>query len=984
MKKHSQPASSTPAATASHPESSVVDTPDARELFPIVGIGASAGGLEALEEFLKYLPVDSGMGVVIVQHLDPTCGSMMTELLQRVTAMPVSEVTDRTRVRPNCVYVIPPNKDLSIFKGVLHLLDPAMPRGQRLPIDSFFRALAADCEERAIGVILSGMGSDGTQGLLAIKQRAGLTLVQDPATAQHNGMPHSAVHAGVADIVAPVAELPGKLLCYLHHLPLIASHPDPAAGQDSGDFDKVLILLRAHTGHDFSLYKKNALYRRIERRLGIHQIENIALYVRFLQENPQELELLFRELLIGVTSFFRDPEAWAQVRSEVIPELLRDRPPGQPLRAWIPGCATGEEAYSLAIIFREALDQLPVGPRPTLQIFATDLNPLAIEKARAGQFPPHIAAEVSPARLSRFFVQTDEGYQICKSIREMVVFATQNVIMDPPFTRLDLVSCRNLLIYLMPELQKKLLPLFHYSLEPGGFLLLGNSETIGGFTTLFAPLPGKRRLYRRLESDLRQLPVEFPALFSPPQIGLLPLPPSLKLPVNLQSEAEKMLLQRYAPAAVLVNDKGDILYISGRTGKFLEPAAGKVNWNIFAMAREGLGDALIETFQQALRQQTTLTRRHLKVGAYGSEQMVDLTVQVISEPELLSGLVLIVFVEVATPPPVRRTAKGRTPDRLRVEELERDQKQTYHDLLAARSEVQSTREYAVCGNEELHTTNEELQSTNEELQSLNEELQTVNSIQLAKVDALARTNNDMKNLLDNAEVSTVFLDTRLHVRMFTAGVNRVFKLIPGDVGRPITDIVSILDYPSLASDMGEMLRTLAVHEKSVTTSDGRWFRVRIMPYRTTENMIDGVILTMVDTTFEHELAEMEQHKTEDLLRLSVIVRDTSDAMTVQDLEGRVISWNPGAVRLYGWTEDEALAMNVQERIPQEQRQSALAKLHQLSQAETLDAYATQRLTKDGSLVAVSITSSALRNEHGQMYAIATIERATGQAPNSTS
>ena len=968
-------------ARASHPGS---DAPDAPESFPIVGIGASAGGLEALEVFLQNLPADSGVAVVVVQHLDPTCESLMTELLQRVTLMPVVEVTDRTRVRPNCVYVIPPNKDLSILNGVLHLLVPTLPRGQRLPINAFFRALAADCEERAVGVVLTGMGSDGTQGLLAIKDRAGLTLVQDPATAQHDSMPHSAVQAGVADIVAPVAELPGKLLAYLQHLPLIVSRSATAADSNSGDFDKVLILLRAHTGHDFSLYKKNTLHRRIERRMGIHQIEGIALYVRFLQENPQELDLLFKELLIGVTSFFRDPEAWTQLRSEVIPALLHDRQPGRALRAWIPGCATGEEAYSLAIVFQEALDQFPADPHHALQIFATDLNPQAIEKARAGLFAPHIAAGVSPERLSRFFVQTDEGYQIAKSIREMVVFATQNVIMDPPFTRLDLVSCRNLLIYLMPELQKKLLPLFHYSLEPGGYLLLGNSETIGSFTHLFVPLAGKRRLYRRLEADSLQLPVEFPALFTPPQVGLLPLPPVLKIPVNLQSEAEKLLLQHYAPAAVLVNDKGDILYISGRTGKFLEPAAGKVNWNIFAMAREGLGDALIETFQAALHQQSTLTRRHLKVGHYGNEQLVDLTVQAISDPELLSGLVLIVFTEVAAPPTPRRAAKGRSSDSLRVAELERDQRQAYHDLLSARTEMQSTREYAVCANEELHATNEELQSTNEELQSLNEELQTVNAIQLAKVDALARTNNDMKNLLDSSEVSTVFLDTHLRVRMFTAGVNRVFKLIPGDVGRPITDIVSILDYPTLASDMLEMLRTLVVHEKSVTTSDGRWFRVRIMPYRTTENMIDGVILTIVDTTIEHELTEMELRKTEDLLRLAVIVRDSSDAMTVQDLEGRIISWNPGAERLYGWSEAEALGMNVEQRIPEEKRQSALAKLSQLSQAETLDAYLTQRLTREGSLIEVSITSSALRNEHGQMYAIATIERATSAANHSTS
>lgn len=966
-----------PKSAAAHPASFAHLSADSRCPFPVVGIGASAGGLEALEVFLKNVPEGSGMAWVIVQHLDPTCESMMAELLQRATPMAVSEVADRTRVQPNCVYVIPPNKDLSILHGVLHLLDPLQPRGLRLPIDYFFRSLAADMQERAIGVILSGMGSDGTLGLLAIKERAGLALVQDPATAQHDGMPRSAVLARVADIVAPATELPGRIRAYLQHLPVIVSHREAAEDHDASAFDKVLILVRVQTGHDFSRYKKNTVYRRIERRMGIHQIDRMALYVRFLQENPQEVEMLFKELLIGVTRFFRDPEVWEKVKTEVIPALLRDRPPGQTLRVWIPACATGEEAYSLAIVFREALDQLSPGQQRTLQVFATDLDPQAIEKARTGVFLPNIATDVSPERLSRFFVQEDGRFQIAKAIREMVVFATQNVIMDPPFTRLDMVSCRNLLIYLMPELQKKILPLFHYSLNPGGFLVLGNSETVGGLTTLFAPLEGKQRIYRRLDSNLWTEPVEFPSMSMMTQAESLPL--ALKLPVNLQAEAEKLLMQRYAPGAVLVNDKGDILFISGRTGRFLEPAAGKVNWNVFAMARAGLGDVLLETFQKALKLKELVTRRNVKVETGDGMQTVDITIQPISEPETLRGLVLVVFADVAAAPESSSPTQGETNDGLRIAELEQDQKQSYQDMLTARAEMQSSREYAVCVNEELHATNEELQSTNEELQSLNEELQTVNSVQLAKVDTLGRINNDMKNLLDSSEVSTVFLDTSLRVRMFTAGANRVFKLIQGDVGRAITDIVSILDYPTLDDDMHEMLRTLHVHEQSVMARDGRWFRVRIMPYRTTENMIDGVILTMVDTTAEHELAEKARRQTNDLLRLAVVVRDTSDAITVQDLAGRIIAWNPGAVRMYGWSETEALRMNVHDRIPQGNQQAALAQLHQLSLAATLEPYQTQRLTKDGKLVEVSITSSALFNEDGQMYAITTTERASGPA-----
>ena len=472
--------------------------PPASVSFPIVGIGASAGGLEALEQFLGHVPAGSGMAFVIVQHLDPTHKGIMPELLQRATGMKVIQVKDRTKVEPDCVYVIPPNKDMSILHGVLHLLEPAAPRGLRLPIDFFLRSLAQDQQEHSIGVILSGMGSDGTLGLRAIKEKAGVVLVQEPATAKFDGMPRSAIDAGLADIVAPVEELPGKIIAYLQRTPL--HRPDRNwrwRTRRRAPWKRSVILLRAHTGHDFSLYKRNTLYRRIERRMGIHQIDKMADYVRYLQENSQELDLLFKELLIGVTSFFRDPAAWEQLREQAIPALLASRPPGQALRAWVPGCSTGEEAYSLAIVFKEAVEQVKPKGNFALQIFATDLDRDAIDKARQGVFPANIAADVSPERLNRFFVKEERGYRVRKEIREMVIFAPQNLIMDPPFTKLDILSCRNLLIYLTPEVQKKLMPLFHYSLNPGGILFLGSAETVGGFTDLFAPLSGKSRLFRR-------------------------------------------------------------------------------------------------------------------------------------------------------------------------------------------------------------------------------------------------------------------------------------------------------------------------------------------------------------------------------------------------------------------------------------------------------------------------------------------------------
>lgn len=585
--------------------------------FPIVGIGASAGGLEALEAFLSNMPPASGMAFVVIQHLDPTHKGILVELLQRATPMPVTQAVDRVRVEPNCVYVIPPNKDLSILHGSLYLLDPFAPRGLRLPIDFFFRALADDRQEQSIGVILSGMGSDGTLGLRAIKEKAGAVFVQEPTSAKFDGMPTSAIESGLVDVVAAVEELPGRIVTYLQHLPLLADTAIPDAPFTQSAFEKVVILLRSKTGHDFSLYKKTTIYRRIERRMGLHQIDRIATYVRFLQENPQEVELLFRELLIGVTSFFRDPQAWEQLREEVLPALMSGTALHETLRAWIPACASGEEAYSLAILFKEALEELKPARNVSLQIFATDLDPQAIEKAREGLFPLNIAADVTAKRLDRFFIKSDHGYQVTKAIREMIIFAPQNVVMDPPFTRLDLISCRNLLIYLSPELQKKLLPLFHYGLKPGGFLFLGSAETVGGFSDMFKPLAGKTRLYRRLEAAPSLNAVEFPTALIAAQPGarVNPLEPA----INLQSQTEQLLLRKYTPASVLTNDRGDILYTSGRTGKYLEPAAGRANWNIFVMAREGLRYELSGAFQKALRSQAAVTLKHLAVdGEAGS------------------------------------------------------------------------------------------------------------------------------------------------------------------------------------------------------------------------------------------------------------------------------------------------------------------------------------------------------------------------------
>jgi len=822
--------------------------------FPIVGIGASAGGLEALEQFFSGVPAQSGMAFVVVQHLDPSRKGMLPELLQRVTPMPVKAAGNRVAVRPNCVYVIPPNKDLSLRNGVLHLSEPAATHGLRLPIDFFFHTLAADCHERAVGVILSGMGSDGTLGLHAIKAQGGLALVQEPTSAKFDSMPRSAIDAGLADFVAPARDLPGLVAGDVSHTSHMAHSPPltETTGRVSA-FRQICAILLARTNHDFSLYKKSTVYRRIERRMSIHQLAHIGDYAAYLNENFQEVDLLFKELLIGVTNFFRDPAAWDFLQREVLPALIRSCPPGQSLRAWVAGCSSGEEAYTLAIAFREAVDQIKMQAQVSLQIFATDLDPDAVEKARRGYYAATIAADVSRERLRRFFIEDGDGYRIGKEIREMVVFAPQNVIMDPPFTRLDILTCRNLMIYLGPELQKKLLPLFHYSLKPGGVLFLGSAESIGNFNYLFTPLESKAHIYRREPVSLTALEVEFPARnFQSPMTPFDTTPPPSSLP-NLQSLADQLLLQTFAPAAVLVNGTGDILFINGRTGKYLEPAAGKANWNIHAMAREGLRQELVVALPKAVRSQETVVIRNLTVGGNESGHQIDLTVFPIQEPLALRGMVMIVFTDVPPPRELPRRRGSRTASNARIQELEQSLLQASAEIQAIREEMQSSHEELKSANEELQSTNEELQSTNEELttskeemQSLNEELQTVNSELQSKVEELSATNNDMKNLLNSTDIATVFLDNQLHVRRFTNQATRIFKLIPGDVGRPLSDIVSELNYPDLERDSQEVLRTLVFSEREITSHDSHWYIVKIMPYRTLENVIDGVVITFID------------------------------------------------------------------------------------------------------------------------------------------
>ncbi len=704
--------------------------------FPIVGIGASAGGLEALESFLGNMPINTGMAFVVIQHLDPNYVGMMPELLQRVTLMKVLQASDFLKVDPNCVYVIPPNKSLSIQDGELHLSNPVETRGLRLPIDFFFRSLAVEQLEKSVGVILSGMGSDGSLGVKAIKEKNGLVLVQDPKSAKFDSMPRNAMESINADIVLPVEELPAKLIDYNKIIP----GPESETKTEfttiyKSNLDKIIHLLRQQSGHDFSLYKKNTLFRRIERRKGVHKIDKIDGYVKFLENNPKEVDILFKELLIGVTSFFRDSTVWEKLKTTELPALIEEMPDGHVLRAWVPACSTGEEAYSLAIVFMEAMEKIKKHKNVTLQIFATDIDIEAIQKARNGYFNSNIIADVSPERLKKFFKFEADNYHIKTNIRDMVVFAPQNVIKDPPFTKLDILSCRNMLIYMEAELQEKLIVLFNYSLNQGGILVLGTSETLGKKVEGFEELDSKLKIYERTTKNISKELVDFPVSFSKNHN----LKSEKKLdPIaveNIQSLADQVLLQHFAPASVMVNDKGDILYITGRTGKYLEPVAGKANWNIFSMAREGLRHELPGAFRKAMENFDPVLLNKIKVGTNGGTQIVNVTIQCLESPLAIKGMIMVVFKDVAAEVEHKDLKhillKGSS--NKQQKELEMELQRAYEEIKSIREEMQTSQEELQSTNEELQSTNEELQSTNEELttskeemQSMNEELQTVN------------------------------------------------------------------------------------------------------------------------------------------------------------------------------------------------------------------------------------------------------------------
>lgn len=893
--------------------------------FPIVGIGASAGGLEASTELLKNLPSDTGMAFVLVQHLDPKHISILPELLSRATKMPVDSVKDGMKVEPNHVYVMPPNVNMAIFHGVLNLMPRVETRGMHMTIDYFFRSLAEDQDIKAIGVILSGTASDGALGLKTIKAEGGITFVQDPRSAQYDGMPRSAIAAGVVDFILAPGEIAKELTRIGQH-PYVTRPKAVEAVPEAEDdlLNKVFILLRSATGVDFTYYKQATIKRRIARRLVLNKIEKLEDYVRYLQDNPAEAEALYQDILITVTSFFREPETFEVLKSEVFPKIMRDKALGTSIRVWVPGCSTGEEAYSVAISLVEFLEGTQ--PKPAVQVFATDINGKAIEKARAAVYPESITADVLPERMQRFFVKVEGGFQVSKLVREMCVFAKHDVTRDPPFSKIDLISFRNVLIYLGSVLQKRVIPALHYALQPWGFLLLGASESVDGYTDLFKQVDKKRKIYSKKPAPSR-LPAGFPYRRYELELGVgeeIGKPAEEAPPrFDVHLEADRIILDKYAPAGVLINDDLEVLQFRGHTGPYLEPAPGKASFNLLNMARQGLALDLRSAIHEARRENAPVTKEKVRIRYNGLHRDVNVEVVPLRSPSgerywlvLFRDVTILAFPEageakLAEEKPGKKEGAEKVEIARLGQELESAKKNlqstieerdtTVEELRAANEEIQSSNEELQSINEELETAKEELQSSNEELTTVNDELQNRNA-------ELGQVNDDLNNLLGSVNIPIIILGSDLRIRRFTPAAQKTLNVIPTDVGRPIGDIKLKVEIPDLEQMVLNVIESLIIKEQEVRDKKGRWYSVQIRPYKTAENKIEGAVVVLLDIDqLKHSLEQVKESRKEiqeARLYAENIVETARDSLIVLDSDLRIITANRSFYKRFSVSREE--------------------------------------------------------------------------------
>jgi len=964
------------------------------ENFPIVAIGASAGGLAAFEEFFVAIPdgVMPQMAFVLIQHLAPEHKSILTDLISHYTNMKVFEVEDSMQVQINCVYIIPPNYEMALSKNSLQLFKPSALHGHRLLIDFFFNSLAQEKHENAIAIILSGTGKDGTMGAQAIKNENGMVIAQSPESAEYDGMPSSAIESGVVDYILGANEMFNHLFIYLFQQKsedkLFLTLPKP---QSTNQLEKIFTLLRSQTGHDFTQYKPSTMYRRIERQMAVNNIESIEDYIHFVGKKPKELESLFKSLLIGVTSFFRDKEAFQYLEDEIIPKLFVGKSLDKPLRIWVAACSTAEEVYSIAILLQEQMQRLKQDF--FVQIFATDIDPDAIAIARDGIYKIDAKSNISNKRLKQFFNKEPHGnrYKINKDIRNMVVFSEHSPIKDPPFSKLDLISCRNLLIYMNVELQEKILGVFHYALKPNGYLFLGNSETVGKQDQFFSLENTQAKVYKKRDvcSDVEK--ISFSNIIphnidnTPTSKFLIKSETDMRLP--LRELTEQTILKHIAPSSALINEDGDILYLHGRMGKYLEMASGLAGVNnILRMTREELQYNLMLAFKEVKKTDKTVRYYGITIKSDGELIRVNLTVHSVDASNGTTLYVVIVEemndeyyltnTKIQNP---TEDSKLSTDERIVVlkqklllqenilqdanDKLER----TNNELRAYNEEIQSM-------NEELQSTNEELETSKEELQSVNEELSTVNTELQSKVSDLFQSNNDMNNLLAGTGIGTIFVNHQLSILRFTPAVTEIINLIASDIGRTVGDIVSnLVGYNNLIDDTQTVLNTLIPFEIEVQTKMGAWYLMHIQPYRTLKNVIEGAVISFINIS-EMVKIRQELQKANEISRLAIVVHDAHDAITVQNIKGEIIAWNPAAQKMYGWSEAEALKMNVQENIPKGLHSEFKTIVKNLMQGDVVKPYLTKRLCKNGEIHNVYLTATALKNSNEKVYAIATTEQ----------
>ena len=829
--------------------------------YPLIAIGASAGGLDAFERFFKHLTSESNMSFVLITHLDPTHESSLNELISRFTNLKVEIAEDGKNISPNTIFILPPNRTMSISKGVLLLKEPSEPRGQRLPIDHFFRSFAQDQKENSIGIIFSGTGSDGTLGLREIKGVGGLAIVQDPVSAKYEGMPQSAIQNVRVDIIATPEEIAAILSKFRQDLGKIPSSKKNA--QVDRNLEDILHTLKNNYGQDFSVYKLSTFQRRIERRMVINQIHDLSKYANYVAENREELDKLFQELLIGVTNFFRDREAFEKLETEIIPLLIKNKNGDNTIRIWVPACSTGEEVYSIAIIFLEQAKKLRKNFK--LQIFATDLDSIAVEKARIGKYPDNIVADIDQNRLMEYFIENNSSYEIKKEIRDKIIFAVQNVIKDPPFSKVDLISCRNLLIYLTPEIQKRLIALFHYALNPEGFLFLGNSETLGSMVEVFDVIDNKNKIFKKKEiPSYKKNGINiFPPLVDRFKVKNYEV--KQKEVISLQELIQQELLNTFSPPSIIIDDKNKILYFHGQTNKFFDPPKGIAKMDVISMAKESLKVELSTSIRKARLKNEDVKLDKIQIKQNGDIINANLIVHPIVKPRSMRNLIMIIFEKVPLDIRNEETLSLKERDELHnsrikylEEELEITKKHlqsTIEELETSNEELKSTNEELQSSNEELQSTNEELQTSKEELQSINEELIAVNTELEEKIEELSKLNNDLSNLTKSTKIATVFLNQDLTIKRFTPEFSNIFNVINSDIWRPISHLASNLKNLNFLEDLRVISQNLVAIEKEVQTINNRWYTMKISPYLTDDKKVEGLVLTFSDITIQKQAIE---------------------------------------------------------------------------------------------------------------------------------